>query len=213
MPGPQLVTVTLSHRTFCMDATEVTNADYAAWLDTAPDPAVQSSSCVWNETFLPWQQVWPFPPGHEQHPVAGVDFCDAEAYCHWAGKRLCRADPEPDGIHEFVDACTHEGQQEYPYGDSFDPTACNGPELATDGTVPVASLSSCEGGYEGLFDLVGNLSEWADGCERYTGPILACPTLGGAWLAESGNSCNTNTLFWANLQSVFFGFRCCRDAE
>lgn len=213
MPGPKLVTVQLSDRTFCMDATEVTNADYAAWLDTVPDPAVQSPSCLWNEAFVPWDQVWPFPPGQDQHPVAGVDHCDAEAYCRWAGKRLCRADPEPDGINEWVAACTREGQQEYPYGDSFVPGACNGPELHVEGTVPVASLSSCEGGHEGGFDLVGNVSEWADNCEVDDWPTPYCRTLGGGWWAEVESSCSTRVGFFADIGAAFVGFRCCRDAE
>ena len=32
-------------------------------------------------------------------------------------------------------------------------------------TIPVATLPGCEGGYAGIFDMVGNVSEWIDDCD------------------------------------------------
>ena len=122
LPGPMLVRVELSDRAFCMDATEVTNGHYAAWLETGPDPAAQPASCGWNESFAPWEQVWPVPPDHMDHPVAGVDHCDAEAYCRFAGKRLCRAGAEAGATEEWEAACTRGGEQAFPYGDTFSRT-------------------------------------------------------------------------------------------
>ena len=212
LPGPRLVKVELSDRAFCMDATEVTNADYAAWLETDPDPTAQPPSCGWNESFDPWEQVWPAPPDHMDHPVTGVDFCDADAYCRFAGKRLCRAGPGSGAAEEWLTACTRSGEQTFPYGDSFVADACNGVESGGDGTLPVGSLSSCEGGYDGLFDLVGNVTEWVDDCDG-TGKSDYCATLGGGWLFQEGISCSTRFAFAREIGGAFTGFRCCRDAE
>ncbi len=197
--------VELSGRSFCIDSTEVTNADCAAWLETAPDPGAQAASCGWNGSFDPWEQVWPVPSDHMDHAVAGIDFCDAEAYCRSAGKRLCRAD-------DWLGACTRDGEREFPYGASFIWDACNGTELGVGGTVPVASLSSCEGGHAGLFDLVGNVSEWVDDCEG-TAQNDFCATLGGGWWLEENSSCSTRRTFAREIGGAFMGFRCCRDAE
>jgi len=38
---------------YAIDATEVTNAAYLAWLATKPDPGSQAAACGWNKTFAP----------------------------------------------------------------------------------------------------------------------------------------------------------------
>lgn len=213
LPGPKLVKIALSGGSFCMDSTEVTNRDYAEWLDTSPDLAGQRPACAWNDTFVPWEQVWPVDADHLEHPVAGVDFCDAEAYCRWAGKRLCGPRPAPGSLDEWRAACTHEGAQKYPYGDSFAWSACNGPEKEIEGSLPVGSLESCEGGYPGVFDLVGNVSEWIDECKGETGKQDPCSSLGGGWFTDDHNSCETRHGFVREQSAAFMGIRCCRDAE
>ena len=44
----------------------------------------QRAECEWNYTFQPSE-----PGADPEHPVTHVDFCDAVAFCAWAGKRLC----------------------------------------------------------------------------------------------------------------------------
>lgn len=75
---------------YCMDATEVTNADYAAFLAANPPTSGQVAWCAWNTSYLP-PFGWP-ATGKENHPVVRVDWCDARAYCKWAGKRALRED-------------------------------------------------------------------------------------------------------------------------
>src|SRR5262249_40663852 len=112
--------------------------------------------------------------GPADRPVHAVDWCDAFAYCAWAGKRLCgriaggSVDPtfgtDLASESEWYNACSRGGQHAYPYGDTYDPRACNGLEYGagTGPQLPVGSLSSCTGGFAGLFDMSGNVSEWED---------------------------------------------------
>ena len=60
---------------FEMDRTEVTTGHYAEFLASATHPA-------------PWQWESVDLSQHDDRPVIGVSWFDAEAYCRWRGKRL-----------------------------------------------------------------------------------------------------------------------------
>lgn len=71
--------------TYCVDSTEVTGRQYLEFLAAkAGDTSGQPVDCSWNTTFEPAADIDP-----NEYPVAFVDWCDALAYCTWAGKRLC----------------------------------------------------------------------------------------------------------------------------
>jgi hypothetical protein len=115
-------------RTYCMDTRTVSAADYAAFLEAKIDPGQQPSHCLWNETFAPGagttnpmpEECPPnaFDPVHAPNaPATCVDLCDAEAYCLWAGKRLCGrigggdvvyADDGLPSLDQFTFACDDE---------------------------------------------------------------------------------------------------------
>lgn len=83
--GPKMIVA----GTFCIDSTEVTNAQYGAFLDDAfafdagPPPAV----CANVPTHLPGCAY--DPVGRANRPVRCVSWCDAWTFCKWSGKRLC----------------------------------------------------------------------------------------------------------------------------
>src|SRR5262249_6636582 len=95
--GPAMVLAkSLSGQTWCIDSTEGTQAQYAAFLaDKAGDVSGQSAECQWNTSYVPLSACSRFPSfdpvARKNKPVSGVDWCDALAFCKWAGKRLCGA--------------------------------------------------------------------------------------------------------------------------
>jgi len=153
---------------YCIDSTEVTRAQYNQFLQSSPSTGGQPAECAWNSTYLPA----PFDLTKPDFPVVYVDWCDAHAYCKWAGKRMCGkigGGPLPFGAvtdpsqSQWYRACSQNGIQTYPYGNTYDPLACNGAE---DGgaIAAVGSFNKCVGGYPGLVDMAGNVEEWQDSC-------------------------------------------------
>jgi formylglycine-generating enzyme required for sulfatase activity len=205
---------------FCIDSTEVTNAQYLRFVTAAVPFTGQPAECSWNTSWTPGPGFgWPYGAGSETLPMTAVDWCDARAYCAWAGKRLCGhvgsgstpfalfGDPAQSEWHY---ACTANGTKIYPYGDTYAATACEGADIKPNKVVPVASKTACIGGYPGIYDMSGNVYEWEDSCDGTTGATDQCHLRGGGDLSPSTNlQCgNSNT----DLRQRYFinvGIRCC----
>jgi len=227
-PPAPLVSITRADGGFSIDSTEVTQAQYQQFLiakggDTSGQP---TPACDFNLSYLPnpgsTANLWD-PVNHANWPVTRVDWCDAHAYCAWAGKHLCSgfggttiaySDGDKPAASQWMYACTKGGVQSYPYGTSDNPTACNVNKPPDDGGVvqDVGSNPKCVGGFPGVSDMVGNATEWIDACDG-TG---SCVILGGSWgfpgyPATSPVQCGQ---FTASSRSSSFddlGFRCCKD--
>ncbi len=214
-PGPTMVAV----QGFCIDSTEVTNAQYAAFLAASPTLSTLPPECIsWKTSYVP-AGSWP-ATGQDTYPVASVDWCDAHAYCHWAGKHLCGSiggGPLPrtsaDIGGEWYTACSSAGQLIYPYGNTYLGTNCNGQQYqATPAALPVAAATGCVGGYPGLYDLSGNVDEWEDSCDAATGFSDNCTLRGGSFLDSPGVSvmqCAGRPTNPRNNRYEGIGFRCC----
>lgn len=208
---------------FCIDATEVTNAQYALFLAANPPTSLAPSpSCSYKTSFTP-SSGWP-ATSKGTYPVVYVDWCDAYAYCAWAGKHLCgavgggpssKANVANKAIDEWYIACSTSGANVYPYGGNvYQQGKCNDSESNTKGTRPVASFTGCEGGYTGIFDMNGNAYEWEDACDVSAGASDSCVIRGGSWLfsGASYGGCNTYFNDYVVQRSNTFndtGFRCC----
>jgi formylglycine-generating enzyme required for sulfatase activity len=219
-----------------LHATEVTRCQYAKFLETNPTQTANLARCAWNEDFAADPacsalEDYYAGAGSANHPQTCVDWCDAAEYCQHVGMRLCGAkaggplnesmleDPTAD---QYFDACSSFGAHNYPYGgdpavssvDGFLPDACNGNEHVLYETLPVAFLSTCQSsvdGYEGIFDLSGNASEWVDMCTEGALPEDdVCHARGGSFADNYGKQrCVDYSTGKRSEPSVYFGFRCC----
>jgi hypothetical protein len=224
---------------YCMDRTEVTSSDYKLFLDAAVVTTGQGTECSWNTTYQPDTSssscaVQPYDPdARPKVPISCVDWCDAKRYCGWAGKRLCGAigggsNPPSSYIDANADqwyrACSKAGTLKFPYGNVYQPMSCIGIDSPYVDPASVASAPSCQGGYDGLFDLSGNVAEWEDSCSAAAGASDACLTRGGSVLDAESTApsllCDDSALSDTtpspatakrSTKDEMIGFRCCYD--
>jgi formylglycine-generating enzyme required for sulfatase activity len=214
---------------YSIDSTEVTRCQYQQWLSTNPPVANQDAWCAWNDSYKPSCQ-WP-PGSMGNYPVVCVNWCDAYAYCKGVGKRLCGRigggangfrDGEDATKSQWFSACSSGGTNAYPYGDTYDPQACNGRDKAGSGcatgactSIEVGSSSSCQasGSRAGVFDLSGNVSEFEDACLTTSGLNDLCLLRGGTFGHFGGAlRCDffDDTYRYISTND-HIGFRCCSD--
>jgi formylglycine-generating enzyme len=227
---PLAVRIGSPGNTFCIDSTEVTVGQYKAFLAAGVAPSSQPPACVWNTSFAPD----PSDAGANV-PVTGVDWCDALAYCTWAGKYLCGVVENGKKVgpvtlertsdfrsHQWLLACSAEARQRYPYGGLFDPSKCNLADY--DAGAPVPATSTCVGGYAGIHDMIGNVWEWYDGPCRADGSLEVdggdggpasdnCFLKGGSFLDRGGGyDCRLDiNNIRRDHHGTNVGFRCCSD--
>lgn len=112
---------------------------------------------------------------------------------------------------EWFNACTAGGTRDYPYGEIRLATVCDVPGYFPDKQerVDVGSALACEGGFGGIFDMVGNVWEWIDSCVG-TGQGRACMVLGGALNEPSTPRCDSGMSIFHGYPTIAYGIRCCK---
>ena len=225
---------------YCIDATEVTTDQYYAFSDSvaAGDASVTvPGACAFKTSYAPTLDdaedctATTNDRANGSLPIVCVDFCDAFAYCAWAGKRLCGVNGQPalsqadlvdTKLSEWMNACTNGGAEDYPYGSSFVEGACN--SLQGDGGRPpgaarkdVGTLPQCVGAIGAddagrrPFDMSGNVDEWADFCEGDAGATDICHWLGDSWSFSAGpvGQCQIQDEDVRTAHFHDLGIRCC----
>lgn len=216
---------------FYIDQYEVTNAQYAAFLNEQGNQA--EGGATWldaEDEHVRIRQngsVWQADDGFADHPVVEVSWYGAKAYCEWRGDRL-------PSEAEWEWAARGSEERQYPWGDDFDGNRLNfcdincGEEWANGdyddgyaGTAPVGSYPTGVSA-EGVYDLAGNVWEWVsseyraypydpdDGRETLTGTNERV-VRGGAWsnIGLDTRSADRNDFEPANT-NYFVGLRCAR---
>ena len=136
--APQVIAL----KDFWIDQYQVTNAQYQQYM---------------SETGAAPPQTW---PGVPDHPVIGVTWDQALAYCQWKNKRLPN-----EAEWEAAGRGPGTVPQLYPWGD--DVTADGQAlKLPDQDTYPVGTQSFNKSPF-GVFDMVGNVWEWVG--EPYAG--------------------------------------------
>lgn len=218
---------------YCMDPTEVTYAEYDLFLTSSPTNSI--AGCEFNEGGFTPPSLWPPEPDAAQSeapnyirkPVRYVDWCDAATYCERAGKRLCgsisgaEADLgllDDENVDQWFNACSAQGANDYPYSGAFNGARCT---ESVDGALTQPSnvraagggvITSCLGGFSGLYQLSGNVAEWEDACDGETGATDDCAVRGGAFdtTDEQALECSAFELTARNTTAANIGFRCCQ---
>jgi formylglycine-generating enzyme len=237
--GPiMLVATTPNTTSYCIDRTEVTNQQYSVFLASSPNLGAQPAYCSWNTTFVPEQTngecVGSYDPDMSpNNPVRCIDWCDAKMYCEWAGKRLCgevkgtgplaAVDYDNPNRSQWYNACSLQGMNVFPYGNTYQGTACNGLDSINVSVIPVTQATLCVGGYSGLHDMSGNVAEWEDSCASSNGAQDMCNLRGGSYLDFDAkpHSLQCNSVDSQSPAKVYRvprsaaaadrGFRCCSD--
>lgn len=193
---------------FFLDATEVTNRQFKAFVDAGgyqkreywTEPFVEGGRTLsWDEaiarfrdtTGRPGPATWEvgtFPDGGADLPVSGVSWYEAAAYARFAGKRL-------PTIYHWQRAAGLSGI----FSDVLQVS-----NFAGKGPLPVGTSGSL--GPYGTADQAGNVKEWAWN-ESRSGIRYV---LGGAWF-ESAYAFHDEDGRPPFTREAGFGFRCMRE--
>jgi formylglycine-generating enzyme required for sulfatase activity len=207
--------------TYCIDATEVTQAQYALFVAAKQnDFSGQPATCAWN---LSWALGGSCAKGNGL-PALGADWCDAYAYCRWAGKRLCGqigggasapGAQQNASQSQWYSACSNQAQRKFAYGNTGMTGACNCFGFFPDGGAPAdaGSISSCVGGISSaIHDMNGNAAEWTDSCDTENGANDRCYRRGGDFTNGLGScDCPYTSDHARDDRDCEGGFRCCGD--
>ena len=191
--------------TFAIDRTEVTNAAFARFVgETGQRPP------GWDETLL---------ETHANHPVVGVRWLEADAFCRWTGNRL------PTEA-EWEKAARGTDGRRYPWGNDWLDGRANTAESGHDGVLPVGAFPDGASPY-GVLDMAGNAAEWVADYFAFDyyqqsptrnpqGPeeVMDHGLRGGSWASPAAQ---TQTFFRDSSHSASpnlrVGFRCAKTVE
>jgi formylglycine-generating enzyme required for sulfatase activity len=212
---------------YCIDVREASVAEFNLFKTYAGDTPKQAAPCSAN---LGWQNIG----DSSQLPTRYVDWCDASAFCSWAGKRLCgriggganttSTEANDPALDEWYRACTNAGQWIYPYGDAFNGNICN-THTPGNNVDNVGTNIDCHGTddpYDKLLDMSGNVAEWTTYCEPDTAGAIPdedeyCFLRGGDFTTvnpETSGRCDyVEKKQRLEAPTITMGIRCCKDAD
>jgi len=164
------------------------------------------------------------PSDPADHPVIGVAWADAVAYCGWLGERL-GTDLRLPTEDEWERAARGDDDREFPWGSEYRTGLANLHDLGLGTTTPVGSFPAGASPF-GVLDLAGNADEWTS--TRYA-PYAGAPadvpavedwafdphiTRGGAFRHDRdlARCARRHGAYEADLAAIGVGFRLAADA-
>ncbi len=108
------------------------------------------------------------------HPVVGVSFYDALAFCAWAVQETGLSIRLPSEA-EWEKAARGTEMRVYPWGGEWKTGICNSSEEKLNGTCPVDQFSPAGDSPYGIAEMGGNVQEW---CSSFFGPYPYDPADG-----------------------------------
>jgi formylglycine-generating enzyme required for sulfatase activity len=207
---------------FAVGRTEITRGQYGMFMRESGHTMGKTFCWYWNERKMQSENYdsevnW-LNPGHVQqddHPVVCVDWHDAKAYAAWLEKKTGKryrllteaeweyaaragtATPRPWG-DDASQACR--------FANVLDATAGKAVGGATGKVGSRRELHDCDDGFSytapvgrfqpnsfGLYDMIGNVSEWTEDCWNFS--FKGAPVDGSAWL---GGDCTLRAVRGGN---------------
>jgi formylglycine-generating enzyme required for sulfatase activity len=124
----------------------VTNEQYVKFAEQNPDRRPRAGG---------WHFTTP-PPGKHNHPVVGVSWDDARAYCAWLSREAGHSYRLPTEAQWEKAARGDQDSRRYPWGDELTPDICNCNRAQT---TPVDHYPAGQSPYK-CYDMAGNVREW-----------------------------------------------------
>ncbi len=221
---------------FYMDETEVTNAQYKAFLSENPPWQKKRIAAEFHDgNYLKLWKGNDYPNGKGDYPVTYVSWHAAMAYAEWAGKRL---PTEAEWEHAARGGLAGNT---YPHANTITPRDANYGNTVGD-TIAVGKYPA---NAYGLYDMAGNVSEWCLDVYNYNAyPELSVNSVtrnpligvsagisvewllkystsrdtssvvrGGSWDCKRQNVRVADRLYSLSVfTNVVTGFRCVKDA-
>jgi len=137
-------------------------------------------------------------------PKTKVSWFKAKELCERRNKRLCSEE-------EWEKSCKGPKGLRFPYGNTFDPSACN-TEDGDGNDRPISSPGAfrrCRSAF-GVFDLAGNVSEWTSSAFQ-AGAAYRTQKGGASDRPDWDTRCATRGNKKPNTKDDHLGFRCCAN--
>ena len=156
---------TLALPSFRIGKYPVTNEQFLAFVQQSRHPVAPDMG--WRLAVVGQEP----PQDRRQHPVVGVSWDDATAYCRWLRERTERCYRLPTEA-EWERATRGTTGRRYPWGGDFAAERCNAAPAGLGMPSVVGTFSPQGDTPEGVADLAGNVWEWTSTC---WGPDAAAP--------------------------------------
>jgi formylglycine-generating enzyme required for sulfatase activity len=205
--------------TFWIAKYPVTQAQYAAFVQDGG--YTERWRHCWSDEGWAEKERWawhgPLPCGgaydRSNHPVVGVTWYGAMAFCRWLTERLREVGALPgDGAvslpteAQWRKAAQGPQARAYPWGDSPDPNRANVVETGLGTTSAVGCFPGGASLY-GVHDLCGNVSEWTASSDR-EGSLWRVLRGGDHLVGATGAQCGVRLSNLPDLSFDYVGFRC-----